>query len=318
MPLSTPLPACMPPSAPSFTPSFRIIVIPPAEDLQPDYLVFEDDPREPELDSRPDCASLDDALAHLPSGESAPVFDRSAMPTVVMPRRGERDIGDDSEIVEVVKLGRRKPQEEEEEPKTRSLSWASRAFRSIKNIGRKPYAQEVFAASQTTFTAIPRPVTPPPLARRRSATLSELFRTPTQEVPSTSSTLSTLQFLAGESEDDGDDDEDQDERRGEPSPRASSPSPSTRTFSSSIRRRFSILNFRKARAVPRPYSPPALSRESTVPSTSSSLPQTPTDETCFHSPTIPKDADDDPDRTIGEMRLDSLHFDSLSFDADNF
>jgi hypothetical protein len=127
----------------------------------------------------------------------------------------------------------------------------------------------------------------------------------------------TLDF-AGEPYSDEDDEDDDDDRQSIPS-RGPSPTPSARTFSSTVRRRLSILSFRKGRPAPppRPASPPSLSRGSTVPSTSS-LPQTPTEEEYPRLPPSTKDADDDPDRTIGEMRLDSLHFESLSFDADQF
>jgi hypothetical protein len=134
---------------------------------------------------------------------------------------------------------------------------------------------------------------------------------------------STLDFLASEpylddEDDEHDDDDDDDDRESIPR-RAPSPTPSARTFSSTIRRRLSILSFGKPRtAAPRPPSPPTLSRGSTVPSTSGSLPQTPTEEMYPRPPPSTKHADDDPDRTIGEMRLDSLHFDGLSFDADQF
>ncbi|KAJ7489944.1 hypothetical protein B0H11DRAFT_2011090 [Mycena galericulata] len=287
------------PSSPSFpSRSFQIIVNPPPEDHEAEYLVFD--------------------AGDLPEPESPrPAFNRTDVPTVVMPRRNET-VRDDSEIVEIVK-----------QPNPKSLrSRASRAFRSIKNVARsssrnnKPYAQDMFASSQSTqatFATAPPPVTPP-LARRGSIILSQLFRTPppAEVLPPSS----TLEFLAGEadSDDDEDDNDDDDDRPRIMPPRGASPSPSVRTFSSTVRRRLSILNFqRKARPAPppsRPSSPPTLSRGSTVPSTSSSVPQTPTDES--YPPPPPSKDDDDPDRTIGEMRLDSLHFESLSFDADNF
>ncbi|KAJ7715950.1 hypothetical protein DFH07DRAFT_862539 [Mycena maculata] len=311
----------MPPTSPSFAPSFQIIVVPPEEDLEPDYLVFNaDDLPEPVLETRPDFVSLDEALARIHTPEHPPAFNRASVPTVVMPRRSvevaDETVRDDSEIVEVVKV-RRAPPEPPIQPKPKSLrSRASRAFRSIKNVARsssrnnRPYVQDVFASSQATqatFATAPLPVTPP-LARRRSMILSQLFRTPTPEGP-------TLEFEPYS------DDED-DDRQSIPPPRGPSPSPSVRTFSSTIRRRLSILNFqRKARPAspPRTASPPTLSRGSTVPSTSSSVPQTPTEESYPCPPPSTKGADDDPDRTIGgEMRLDSLHFESLSFDADNF
>ncbi|KAJ7109136.1 hypothetical protein C8R44DRAFT_801749 [Mycena epipterygia] len=346
----------MPPSSPSFSPSFQIIVIPPAEDQEPDYLVFKaDDLPEPDLATNPDFASLDDALARMHTREPPPTFTRTSVDGVVMPRRSadptdlaDETVRDDSEIVEVVKVRRAFSQEEPPQPpppppKHNSLrSRASRAFRSIKNVARarssshsRPYAQDMFASSQSTQATFasasaaaapvvptPPPPPPPPRVRRGSIILSQLFRAPS---PARASSA-TLDFLASDhySEDDEDDDDDDayDDDRQSIAPRAPSPSPSARTFSSTIRRRLSTLNFqRKAPAAPppsRPSSPPTLSRGSTVPSASSSAPQTPTEEVYPHPLPSTKDADDDPDRTIGEMRLDSLHFESLSFDADNF
>jgi hypothetical protein len=138
--------------------------------------------------------------------------------------------------------------------------------------------------------------------------------------------MPTLDFLNPDLYPDSDeDDDDDDDQETVPPPRAASPSPSARTFSSTIRRRFSILNFQRKPTRPeaapfREPSPPTLSRGSTVPSTSSSAPQTPTEEAFPPPPRTGAkgDCDPDPDLTIGEMRLDSLHFDSLSFDPDNF
>ncbi|KAJ6546438.1 hypothetical protein DFH09DRAFT_1171045 [Mycena vulgaris] len=328
----------MPPSSPSFTPSFQIIVVPPAEDFQSEYLVFDaDDLPDPDLATPPDFVSLDDALARLNGVDPPPEFNRTSVDTVVMPRRSdsrpEPDIADetvrdDSEIVEVVKVRRASTQETASpppsKPKSTSLrSRASRAFRSIKNVARsssrngRPYAQDVFASSQSTqatFATAPPAVTLPPRARRGSIILTQLFRTPSPADPPSPS--STLDFLAAEPYSDDEDDDDRESM----APRAPSPSPSARTFSSTVRRRLSIFNFQRKAPTPpsRPSSPPTLSRGSTVPSTSSSAPQTPTEESYPHPPPIAKGADDDPDRTVGEMRLDSLHFESLSFDADNF
>ncbi|KAJ7135018.1 hypothetical protein C8R43DRAFT_1021935 [Mycena crocata] len=321
------------PSSPSFAPhSFQIYCVPPAEDLEPAFLVFgADSLPEPHLATRPDFASLDEALTRIHAADPPPAFNRTSVDTVVMPRRSSQQpdladetVRDDSEIVEVVKVRRSAIQDVSQDPpqpqqKSQSLrSRASRAFRSIKNVARsasrnRPYAQSVFASSQSTqatFATAPPAPTPPPLARRGSIILSQLFRTPSPaEAQSPSSTV---------------DFQEDDDRESIPS-RAPSPSPSVSTFSSTVRRRFSMLNFqRKARPAPppsRPESPPTLSRGSTVPSTSSA-PQTPTEESYPPHPLPPAKgddtADDDPDRTIGEMRLDSLHFESLSFDPDNF
>ncbi|KAJ7349459.1 hypothetical protein DFH08DRAFT_865453 [Mycena albidolilacea] len=322
----------MPPASPSFAPSFQpfqIIVIPPAEDEQPDILVFDThDVPEPEvLVDEPDFASLDAALARI--REDPPAVTRTSVDEVVLPRRSseQSDLADDT-IVEVVKVRRAFSPDEQPPPpppKPKSLrSRAGSAFRSIKNLARvasrsntRPYAQEVFASSQSTqatFAALPPPETPP-RTRRGSIILTQLFRTPS---PAVDTPPPTLDFAGELYSDEDDEDDDDDDRRSIPS-RGPSPTPSARTFSSTVRRRLSILSFRKGRAAPppRPASPPTLSRGSTVPSTSS-LPQTPTEEEYPRLPPSTKDADDDPDRTIGEMRLDSLHFESLSFDADQF
>ncbi|KAF8212491.1 hypothetical protein K438DRAFT_1806595 [Mycena galopus ATCC 62051] len=250
------------------------------------------------------------------------------------PDLADDTVRDDSEIIEVVKVRRAFSPDEPPPPpppKPKSLkSRAGSAFRSIKNLARvasrttsKPYAHQVFASSQSTqatfAAAVPLPATPPARPRRGSIVLTQLFRTPS---PS-EDTPPTLDFPAGEpySEDEDDDDDDDDRDRESMVPRGPSPTPSSRTFSSTVRRRLSILSFvGKGRTAPppRPASPPTLSRGSTVPSTSSSLPQTPTEESYPRPQPSTKDADDDPDRTIGEMRLDSFHFESLSFDADNF
>ncbi|KAJ7098152.1 hypothetical protein B0H15DRAFT_824329 [Mycena belliarum] len=329
----------MPPSSPSFTPSFQIRVVPPAEDRQPDYLVFNADSPTDHLASPPDVVSLDAALTHLHSADPPPVFHRDSDDTVVMPRRSaapeadlaDETVRDDSEIVEVVKVRRAcdAPQPPPQ-PKPKSLrSRATSAFRSIKNVARsssrnsRPYAQDVFASTEATFASVPPPPPPPPLARRGSLILTHLFRSPSPAEPLSPS--STLDFLPvdpylDDDDDDNDDDDDDPDHTALP-PRAPSPSPSTLTFSSTVRRRLSIFNFQR-KVVPtlpsRPSTPPTLSRGSTLPSAASSAPQTPIEESYPLPPQFAKAADDDPDCTVGEMRLDSLHFESLSFDVDNF
>ncbi|KAJ7046534.1 hypothetical protein C8F04DRAFT_200277 [Mycena alexandri] len=342
------------PSSPSLH-SFQIIVSPPSDSEEPQNFVIFDANDLPE--QAPDFSSLDDALARMHTGPP-PTFSRTSVDgSIVMPRRGDtlpdtdvadETVRDDSEIIEVVKVRRAFSQEEAPPlpppPKPKSLkSRAGNAFRSIKNLARvasrsnnRPYAQEVFASSQSTqatFATVPDGSSPPPPLSRRasrgSIILTQLFRAPSESTVDRPAPTSTLDFLASEpySDDDDDREPDADDRESIVRERASSPSPSTRTFSSTVRRRLSILSFRKPRAAPpRSPSPPTLSRGSTVPSASSSAPQTPTEESYPPPPPISKDADDpdrtlrleDMDLTIGEMRLDSLHFESLSFDADNF
>lgn len=136
--------------------------------------------------------------------------------------------------------------------------------------------------------------------------------------------------------------------------RSSSPSPSTRTFST--RRRFSILSLQKlftstpstsssqalegeqSGTTTPTTSTPSLSRESSGPSTisSSSGPDTPTEESHVQigdydeageaaeteTQTPRLTSKDEPPLLMQdisfEMRLDSLHFESLTFDADEF
>ncbi|KAF7304744.1 hypothetical protein MKEN_01188500 [Mycena kentingensis (nom. inval.)] len=318
---------------------FRIYVQPPLEDNEDQYIVFDERLPDPELPPTP---SIDQALCRIAQGEPAPPFDRAALEGVVLPRRSpeaqasDETVNDDS-IVEIVKVRRSSYQDQDQEPaaKTKSLkpkslrARAGSAFRSIKNLARpnrsssvssnRPYAQEVYASSQSTQATFAT-VDSPPLSRRGSILLTDLFRTPSRA----SSPYITVPVATTTpySEDADDTDEDDYDRQSMAS-RVPSPSPSGGSFTTTMRRRLSILSFsRKTRTsdpAP-PASPPALSRDSTVPSTfSSSAPTTPTDEIYPQPPPSAKDNTDDPDRTVtGEMVLDSFHFEALSFDADRF
>ncbi|KAF7322775.1 hypothetical protein HMN09_00056800 [Mycena chlorophos] len=315
-----------------------IIVHPPAEDDIPNPLVFEFHPEPLERDAQAPFASLDGALSQLRSETHSAPLHRSGRDSAVLSNRQsstDGDIGDETvrmgdvgdetirdDIVEIVKVRRGAPEPEEApKPKPKSLrSRAGSAFRSIKNLAlartrsgsnssstsnNKPYAHEVFASSQSTqatFATMPSAgPNSPPLSRRGSMILTDLFRAPS----------STHRY---EPEETDYDDYDGPNIDRESIVRAPSPSQSSRKLSS-IARRLSIISFRKPSS-PRPSSPPTLSRDSTVPSTSSSsAPQTPTDETYPQAPPSPKDVAEDDG---GEMRLDSLHFEALSFDADQF
>ncbi|CAK5279584.1 unnamed protein product [Mycena citricolor] len=340
MPSRTIATPAMPHTSPLFSPSFQIIVVPPEEDLEPEQVVFHTDSLpEPDLATSPDFASLDQALARIKGTDPTPSTSRGKMNEEIQEALREGD----SEIVEVVKVRRTFSPDAESAPplpetktKTKSLrSRAGSAFRSIKNLARatsrsattaasadsRPYTQEVFAFSQSTqatFATAPLP-SAPPLSRRGSVILSNLFRNPSRTSDSVIATSSTSDFQRMRYSADFEDDEDELE---EPISRAPSPSPSMQTFTSTVRRRLSILSFQR-KAPPRPVSPPSLSRGSTDPSTSSA-PQTPTEETHpqpsaerFSKEVAPLE-EEDPDRTIGEMRLDSFHFDGLSFDAEQF
>ncbi|KAF7295131.1 hypothetical protein MIND_01051600 [Mycena indigotica] len=276
---------------------FQIIVVPPAEDEQPDYLVFNSvQLPERNLSTPPDFASLDDALSRLHGEANAAVLDSSVPKSVLPLTRSEPAVGeiarDDSEIVEVVKV-RRVYQEAgainatEGMPKPKSLrSRAGSAFRSIKNLARrtpnnKPYAKEVFASSQSTqatFETAHSTETPP--TRRGSIIFTDLFR-----IPSRASSTSYEPAPV------------------EPYHPDAIPHQTSSSFTN-IRRRLSTLSLSRT---------PPMSRSSSS-TVTSSVPQTPTDETDLH----PQQLSTKDDGDEGEMRLDSLHFEALSFDADQF
>lgn len=308
--------------------------------------------------------------------------------------------GNDSEIVEVVKVGRNAKRrgvptdtEVARVKSSKSLkSRASKAFRTIRNVGRgsvrsKPKAQDIFDSTNEMGCEPPLRAKTPTMSRRSSVILSQLFTGPGNSktrpsapsfeprsinnhpveesppaspssshhhVPMTSPTSPPpLDFLdpSSPSSSHQDFDHHQDIR-------SPSPTPSTQTFST--RRRFSVMslqrlfsfsssnsavetsNFGPEPVIPR--SAPSMSHDSTGPSTiSSSGPNTPVDDVT-QLPLPPHlqlrlslDSDDGlisthpkPEPTVSpitpvtradvsfEMRLDSLHFDSLSFDADRF
>ncbi|KAJ7063070.1 hypothetical protein C8F01DRAFT_1250655 [Mycena amicta] len=305
-------------SAPYTSPSFQIILVPPIEDEEPDSLLFNSDQRD--LATPPHFASLDDALARLHSDTNTPQFDRTALESVVLPKRSQPDLNvadetvrDDSEIVEVVKV-RRAYQEAEQptvqtKPKPKSLrSRAGSAFRSIKNLARattrsashnRPYAQDVFASSQSTqatFSTVPVTGTSPPLTRRGSIILADLFRTPSRsscyEPPTTERYSDEL--------------DDSDDPRRPPEHRASCTFP------------FSVCPELYNQHTPPPVHPQLPSKDNQPAAAPFAPDPTPTDEIYPHSPPSAKEIADDPDRTVGEMRLDSLHFEAMSFDADQF
>lgn len=361
-----------PPCSPSFSPSFQIIVVPPEEDQEDEYLVFHaSDIPEPDLSTPPDIHSLNSALDRFHQSDShPPPFNRAAADTIVMPRKGidVRSIADilmsdeppqcgedtiireDSEIVEVVKVRRNATpsiaaRDDDLDPPTKRSktlrSRASKAFRSIKNIGRgsvrssKPYAQDMFASSESTHSTFAHQEVPIPpttqarrITRRGSVVLSQLFRSPSLfdlSSPRSSSPTPTEHPNAIVS-DIYQDEEDMLDRTSLHT-RVASPTPSTQTFSSTARRRFSVLSLHRlftfssdsASSVP----PPNMSRGPSGPSTaSSSGPTTPTEEFTplplgrkgsFAPALAPNE-----DLSFGEMQLDSLHFDSLSFDPDHF
>ncbi|RDB24186.1 hypothetical protein Hypma_008861 [Hypsizygus marmoreus] len=280
-------------------------------------------------------------------------------------------VGNDSEIVEVVKVGRH-PHEPEAQahPPTppakcsKSLkSRASKAFRSIKNVGKgslrsKPRVQDIFTSKPVTAGELPPRSKSPTISRRGSAIFTQFFSPPT----TLHSRSSVSSFDAVRAPPELHQEEGQISSFSGPShtattPRSStvstqdlaqqdirspSPTPSAQTFSN--RRRFSVMSLQRlfsfsAETDASDSAPPGMSRDSTGPSTasSSSGPDTPTEEAaplpayqlqlhldsidnrspftrkCERGPVALEQGE-----ISFEMKLDSLHFEALSFDADRF
>ena len=301
-----------------------------------------------------------------------------------IPNEGNTSVGNDSDVVEVVKV-RRQAQDEQKDirppsppPLKRSKSFrirASKVFRSMKIVGKgsknkhhtsdipplPPIRKEQTARNNTEEDLPPRSKSPT-VSRRRSSLLSQLFSPSTSSVDKSHNTpeipeqstiplsISTSPFspnmtprppspshdLLDPSPSGSSDPEA--EYRGI---RSASPSPSIRTFSG--KRRFSMLGLQRlfsfsTDSEPTDSYPLNMSRNSSGPSTVSSLgPDTPTEERT-PSPPLPYQLqldlqgagkpldmlssiptpDVDPGDISYEMRLDSLHFDALSFDVDRF
>jgi hypothetical protein len=386
----------------------NVFVIPPAEEDSPAWCCFDaaqstehDQPGLPDLDV------LEAALNALQYSDSfPPVFCRDSEHAhksggaVVMPRRDERpsisdvlmkddeehpnpprrvqrEPGNDSEIVEVIKVKRPDRQDPtiSAAPSTKRSktfrSRASRAFRSIKSIARstKPNTKDIFTASvsteatvtseQTQPKVLDESTTPqartrtPTLSHRRSFILSQIFHAPSLKTRASfdnsspafpsSSTQSSPYIHLGHADTSLSLDQlapNTDHDRDHDSLRAASPSPSTQTFSRS-RRRLSMLNLQRLFSFSAnsdsSTTPTSVSHDSSGPSTSStsSVPGTPMDDLYlteimasgnlggardaeWPSPKI----DTLPDVAHGdisvEMRLNSLHFESISFDVDKF
>ncbi|KAF9459568.1 hypothetical protein BDZ94DRAFT_1312294 [Collybia nuda] len=295
---------------------------------------------------------------------------------------GRRNVGEDSEIVEVVKV-RRHDREGRVQDNTEALdktsksfkSRASKAFKTLKNVGKhstrlKRQAQGILVSPPSIEDEPPPRARTPTMSRRGSVILSQLFNTPSPikpcqsvssfgvassltesvfPIPSSSSSVfhptipprplpdlhSLLDLLDPDCSPSSLQDIDHQAFR------SPSPTPSTQTFSA--RRRFSIMSLQRifsfsspdhdVDAMPRTSN---MSRDSTGPSSASSLgPDTPTEEVIplplpLHSTysdrngAVPQFKTAEVTSTISagdisfEMRLDSLHFESLSFDADRF
>jgi hypothetical protein len=306
---------------------------------------------------------------------------------VQAPREGRRrEAGEDSEIVEVVKV--RRYSRNDEVPSnarapaknTKSFkSRASKAFQSLKNVGKgstrsKRRAQDIFTSPPSTEDEPPPRAKTPTMSRRGSIILSQIFNNPATikarpsvssfEAPqspsesifpsSSSSSVLNQPPLPTLSHDSFSPPDFLNPSSSSPllqwtDPqgfRSPSPTPSTQT--SSARRRFSVISLQRifsfsssdpgVDATPRPTS---MSRDSTGPSSASSLgPDTPTEELAplplplphshqiysetakgntMHSKAAAAGASIVSSGDVSfEMRLDSLHFESLSFDADRF
>ncbi|KAG6833199.1 hypothetical protein H0H87_010262 [Tephrocybe sp. NHM501043] len=278
---------------------------------------------------------------------------------------GDTSIGNDSDVVEVVKIGRYSDDREERSrsptPPVKSSksfkSRASKALRSLKIVATgsrrsKPKTQQV---------SIPAPapvpnneVELPPkgdstLSRRGSAIFAQIFTPPSpsasissfevlQDIPSPAKGLRYPSSLSNRPPPNAR----PSESLGSPTSlnfdyhdiRSSSPTPSARTTSN--RRNFSMKTlgrvFSLSSSNETSHNPSiSASRKSSGPSSSSSSgPETPTDESTHlpsshvdkhgynykhSSPDLPAL---EPGDVSFEMKLDSLHFDSLSFDADRF
>ncbi|KAG5650165.1 hypothetical protein H0H81_000475 [Sphagnurus paluster] len=263
--------------------------------------------------------------------------------------------GNDSEIVEIIKL-RRQGEDSGGYPhalpthtkSSKSLkSRASKAFRSLRNVGKskgslrvKPKAEDIFTSGSTA-----PPSQTPTIARRSSAVFSQLFSPPaTLDSPSSSSSeerdatklsLALDQYRSSSSLEgqpcyrrpdsplNHASDLDRHDSQGQP--------PTLSVHTKSNRRRFSMMSLQRIFSFSgdecSDATPSYIFSDSAGPSTaSSSGPETPTDESnplplqfdgknLSTSSTVPMLRHD---QISFEMRLDSLHFDSLSFDADEF
>ncbi|EIW85276.1 hypothetical protein CONPUDRAFT_141924 [Coniophora puteana RWD-64-598 SS2] len=380
----------------------HVFVIPPEEEqLQtPPFCCFDaDEPYYTESDSDEEAYEreqfcLADDNYQLETSPSTPVFHRpplddgNPLPRAsrsVWKRRGSeatckphidirehrKDVRDDPDIVEVIKVRRRKDNSAlKNEPKmTRSATFKERAskalksFRSVsKAVSRKSTTREHLSSSDDIFNAAegidgqPQgsmdapPLTAsatPSLGRRASHSLSQLLHSAksfapepkspplSQVIPSdTSSSLAYLRSSGsvpaviprGFTEDENPE-------------RPASPSMS---FDGSSRKRFSLMEFHRMftpSASPDEESTPQSSWAAS-PSTSTTLsePDVPIEEAaygaiCFvdvedgngqhkmrhSSPAYADSSDHQGSGDISfEMRLDSLHFDSLSFDPGEF
>ena len=398
--------------APPTSPAFQmpnVFVIPPEEEQfqTPPWCYFDaaDTPQQ-DLSTRPDFNSLDAALDILHKAEhDVPQFRRSTegeLGDIVMPKKREKlsglenivdlspredptntrpvDVSNDSVVIEVVKVRKSDVPGAIGLPVVkRSKTFkarASRAFRSIRNVGRgtqrKTSIKENCPSSNSLYSMDSRQTlrqneqTPSPahqlrdrtLPRRASITLSHLFQSPealpVSDLPSSSEPeLNSASPPESSSATDADSSPSLREQTDRPpsetdsdgvGPRSSSPCPST---TRSFRQRFSVIDLHRLFS----FAPSASKASSSLASTTSTI-STPSTPSMSRGPSTISSSSDAPDTPVDgaghinseydkfaagsrdalsyndeprilrdisfEMRLDSLHFDCLSFDADNF
>ncbi|KAG6865864.1 hypothetical protein C0991_010945 [Blastosporella zonata] len=259
----------------------------------------------------------------------------------------------DPDVVEVLKIERYSDDIEQPShaptPPVKSKSFKSRASKALRTLVGKGSLR-----SKTKTQPIPSPVNEvePPLksktplprgvSRRGSAIFTQIFSPPSQPQPSVSS------FNAAHASSNSPPSNvprypsslhnvpPPDTRQSTPGSPTSlnfdshdvrSPSPTSSTQTTSNRPRFSMMKLSRVFSLPSSDEAPhttSMSRNSSEPSTSSfSGPETPTDESapvpnCRQNRPFAAVPALDPGDVSFEMKLDSLHFDSLSFDADRF
>ncbi|TFK72563.1 hypothetical protein BDN72DRAFT_855418 [Pluteus cervinus] len=337
-----------------------VYVVPPEEDQTPTWCCFDANASESPISPLSNLKFLDNRLHRIeeplppinssragnreftgnsplaeqhPTEEPRPIY-----------RQQIREVGEDSEIIEVVKVGRKGHVDSQEAKRSKGFKHrATKAFRTLRLRRGAKSASHTHDNDQDEFgqsPANPRPSTAS-LSRRPSLVLAQLFNSKPRASydqpygnPGYSSTVPSLNFLNAEYIYPEDESEQY---------RSVSPSPSTRTFSTMPR--FSILNLHKIFSStpsnptsPDPYpsgsmspqSLPSLSQDSSGPSISSG-PGTPTEELPEDEDNVEEEGEEDPEdfgtpkvdsplmQDISfEMRLDSLHFDTLSFNPEDY
>jgi hypothetical protein len=412
----------------------NVFVIPPEEDNESPFCCFDAaDPLEPYTEEELELEGPGSALEVISrqfSNRNSPAFHRDGHSSIIMPRRsggrsiqevledvqdpditirGSNSPGDDSEIVEIIKV-RRHTQDERESrhaPPPSSVSEpafktsksfrarASKAFSSIKNVGRSVSRSRIHMPEDVPSDVESSRAPSPAPSRRSSVIFSSLFShspslrstssfdssiepTPSASYPDpldiqlhTPSSAEMQAFGTYPDTDTDTDDDNDGEEEIQTTPRPEHRSPVTRSLSptKSNRRRFSVLNlFSASRDSEAPDAGPSAVTSSSTPtlptlsprtdsseSSVSSGPTTPVDDTFpellptrqstsllkrlpsfSRSPRKPKDkvapvilakptppspaleiAGED-DLSFGEIRLDSFHFDEISFDASRF